>query len=70
MTVASESFKCKPGLNESVFSSMQKLNPDECCCKCKELHDLDSCGKGHMWNHKTCDCDYNRACKIDEYWDI
>ena len=24
----------------------------------------------YMWNLSTCDCEYNKACKIDEYLDI
>ena len=30
---------CKCELNESVFSSKQKWNNDECRCKCTELND-------------------------------
>ena len=23
-----------------------------------------------MWNRSTCDCEYNRTCKIDKYLDV
>ena len=25
--------------------------------------------KGYMWNTSTCDCDYSKTCKIDQYLD-
>ena len=28
------------------------------------------CEKGYKWNPSTCDCEWNKACKIDEYLDI
>ena len=34
--VQHESCECKCGLSESVCSSNQKWNHDECCCECKE----------------------------------
>ena len=43
---------------------------NECRCECKELHDRGSCKKDYMWNSSKCDCQCNKACKIDEYLDI
>ena len=60
--------KCK--LNEKVCNSKENWNHDECRCKCKELDDLGFCEKGYKWNPSTCDCEWNKACKIDEYLDI
>ena len=39
-------------------------------CECKELDVWGSCEKGDMWNSSMCDCECNKACKIDEYLDI
>ena len=36
----------------------------------KELDDWDSCEKDYMWNPSTCNCECNKACKIDKYLDI
>ena len=36
-------------------------------CECKELDDWDSCKNNQMWSGSTCDCEYNKACKIDEF---
>ena len=36
-------------------------------CESKELDDWGSCKNYYMWNPSTCDCDCNKACKIDEY---
>ena len=60
-------WKC--GLNESVCSSKQKWNHDECRCDCKELDNWCSWVKGYMWNLSTCDCECNKACKIYECFD-
>ena len=65
--VQHESCECKCRLNESVSNSKQKWNHNECWCKCKSLDDYSSCEKGYMWYPSTCDCEYNKACKIDEY---
>ena len=35
----------------------------------KQLDDLGSSKKGYMWNPSTCDCECNKACKIDKYLD-
>ena len=48
----------------------KKGNNDECRCDCKELDDSGSCKNEYMWNCKTSDCQYNKACKIEEYLDI
>ena len=32
--------------------------------------DWSSCKDDYMWNHSTCDCDCNKGCKIDKYFDI
>ena len=39
-------------------------------CECKELDVWGSCEKGDIWNSSMCDCECNKACKIDEYLDI
>ena len=57
-------------LNESVCNSNQKWNHDQCWCKCKQLDDWSSCKDVYMWNPRTCDCECNKACKIDEYLNI
>ena len=62
--------ECNCGLKKSVCNSKQKLNRDECWCEFKELNDWGSCEKGYMWNPSTCDCECNKAYKIDEYLDI
>ena len=38
--------------------------------KCKELDDWSSYKDGSMWNPSTCDCECNKAYKVDEYLDI
>ena len=53
-----------------VCNSKQKWNQDECWCGCKELDDWSSCKNDYMWNPSTCDCECNKACKIDEYLNI
>ena len=35
----------------------------------KQLDDLGSSKKGYMWNPSMCDCECNKACKIDKYLD-
>ena len=62
------SCECKCGLNESVCNSRQKWNHKE--CRCEELDDWGSYEKGYMWNSITCDCECNKACKIDEFLHI
>ena len=42
----------------------------KCRCECKELDDWGSCKNDYMWNPTTCDCEFNKAYKIDEYLDI
>ena len=37
---------------------------------CKELDDCSFCKDDYMWNPSTCDCECNKANKIDEYLDI
>ena len=68
--VQHESYECKCGLNESVWNSLQKWNHDECRCGYKELSDWASCINDYIWNPSTCDCECNKASKIDEYLDI
>ena len=51
-------------LNESGYNSNQKWNHDECQCECKELDDWASCQNDYMRNLSTCDCEYNKGCKI------
>ena len=67
--VQHESCECKYGLNETVCNSKQKWNCDECQCKFKELDDWSFSEKNYMQNLSICDCECNKACKIDEYLD-
>ena len=39
-------------------------------CECKGLDDYDSSKNVHIYNPRTCDCECNKACKVDEYLDI
>ena len=57
----------KGRLNEC--NSNQKWNHNKCWFECKELDDRGSCEKVCMWNTRTCNCECNKACKIDEYLD-
>ena len=34
------------------------------------MYDWSSCKDDYMWNRSTCDCEFNNACKINEYLDI
>ena len=36
----------------------------------EKLDDWSYCKHDCMWNPSMCDCDCNKACKIDEYLDI
>ena len=65
--VQRESGECKCGLNERIYNSKQKWNPNEYRRECKELDDWGSCEKGYMWNPSTWDCECYKICKIDEY---
>ena len=38
--------------------------------ECQELDDWSCCNDVYIWNPSMCDCDCNKACKIDEYLDI
>ena len=62
--------ECECTLNQSVCSLKQKWNRAECWCECKELDDWGSCKNDFMQNHRTCDCELNKICKVDEYLDI
>ena len=66
--VQHDSIKCQ--FNESVCNSKQKWNHAECRCECKELDNWGSCKDDYMCNPNTYDCEYNKACKINEYLDI
>ena len=68
--VQHESSDCKCGLSESVCNSKQKWNHDKLRCKCKELVDWSSSQHDYMWNPGVCDCDCNKAGKIEKYLDI
>ena len=35
----------------------------------KSQNDWSSCEKNYMWNLSNYDCEYNKACKINEYLD-
>ena len=62
--------KCKCGLTKSVCISKDKQNHDECHCESKKLNDRSSCKDHCMWNPSACDCECNKACKIDKCLDI
>ena len=49
--------------------SKQKWNPGESHCECNKLDDFGSCKDDYMWNASICDCEYIKACQIDEYLD-
>ena len=34
------------------------------------VNDWSSCKNDHIWNPSSCDCEHNKACKIDLYLDI
>ena len=36
----------------------------------KNSNDWNSFGKNYMWNPSTCDCEYDKTCRIGEYLDI
>ena len=38
-----------------------------CECECKELDGWGSCRNDYMWNPSMCDCECNKAYKVDEY---
>ena len=54
--------KCKCKLNGNVCNSKQEWNHDECV-------DSSSWRDGYMWNPRTCNYEWIKACKIDEYLD-
>ena len=56
-------------IDESVCSSNQKWNHDECWCDCKKIDDWGSHEKGCVWNPRTCDCKRIKICKINKYLD-
>ena len=68
--VQHESCESKYRLNESICNSSQKWNHDECWCKFKELDAWTSCKNNYMRNSSVCDCEYNKACKIEGYLGI
>ena len=35
----------------------------------KNSNNWNSCGKNYMWNPSTCDCEYDKTCRIGEYLD-
>ena len=65
-----KSCECKCVLKESACNLKRKWNHDECWCGCKGLDDRNPCIDDYMWNPSTCDCEYNKAWKIDQYLNI
>ena len=57
-------------MNESVCNSKQKWKHDEWQCNYKESDNWSSCKDDYLWNPITCDCECNKAVKINEYLDI
>ena len=47
-----------------------RLGTMKCRCQSKELYDWGSCKKGYMGNPSSCDCEFNKPWKRDEYLDI
>ena len=37
--------------------------------ECEELEDLISCKDDYIWSRSTSVCEYNKVCKIEEYFD-
>ena len=68
--VQHELCECRCRLKESVCNLKHKRNYDGCRCECKELDDWVSRKNDFMWNLSKCDCECNKAWKIDEYLDI
>ena len=62
--VQHESCEYKCSLNENVCNSKQKQKDDECRCESRELNYCSSCKRGYPWNPSTCDCEYDKACKM------
>ena len=58
---------CKFGAN--VWNDKQRWNKDKCRCECKELIDKGMCDKGFIWNPSNCECEFDKACGVGEYWD-
>ena len=55
-------------LNESVCNSKPKIESWWMLgSECKELNDSRFCNDHYMWNPSICNCECNKACKIDEY---
>ena len=46
-----------------------KQNHEECQAECKDLDDQSSCKNDYMQSSSTCDCRFNKSCKIDKYLD-
>ena len=53
-----------------MCNSKQKWNHDERQYECKESDDWSSCKDDYIWNPSPCDCESNKACKMDKYLDI
>ena len=45
------------------------MNEDKCRCECKELIDKGTCDKGFIWNASNCECECEKSCNINEYFD-
>ena len=50
----------------NACNSRQKRIHGLCSCKCKELDDWSFCENDCMWNPKTCYCECNKTCTVDE----
>ena len=50
-----------------MWIKLQKWNNEESRCKCKDLEHWSSCEKDYMWNPSICECEWNKAWKMDEY---
>ena len=64
--VQHELHECKCRFNQNVCYSKQNQKPCKCRWECEELNDWSSCKNDCMWNSSACDCECNKACKIDE----
>ena len=62
--------ECNCRLNDSVCNPKQKWNHGDCWCEYIEKDDCIACKDNYMLNSSKCDCECNKAYKIDEYLNI
>ena len=67
--MAQKTYKCRCGLDASIYNDKQRWNDDKCRCECKELIDKGMCDIGFIWNPSNCECGCDKSCDIGEYLD-